>query len=92
MKLSIHFVLVIKLPPLRLHARARVLPTQAAFRVRPGTAVRILEKAKHVTAIEMDLRMAAEVTELVQGKCVSGFPFHLPFHEFTGFIDLSNEN
>lgn len=40
----------------------------------PGTGnltVRILEKAKHVTAIEMDPRMAAELTKRVQGKCVN---------------------
>ena len=39
----------------------------------PGTGnltVRILDKAKHVTAIEMDPRMAAELTKRVQGKCV----------------------
>ncbi|KAH8829501.1 rRNA adenine dimethylase [Flagelloscypha sp. PMI_526] len=30
--------------------------------------VRILEKAKHVTAVEMDPRMAAELTKRVQGK------------------------
>ena len=41
--------------------------------VGPGTGnltVRILEKAKHVTAIEMDPRMAAELTKRVQGKYV----------------------
>jgi len=38
--------------------------------VGPGTGnltVKILEKAKHVTAIEMDPRMAAEVIKRVQG-------------------------
>ena len=61
--------------------------------VGPGTGnltVRILEKAKHVTAVEMDPRMAAEVTKRVQGKYVSSLPFH--FRGFTSFIDLSNGN
>lgn len=38
--------------------------------VGPGTGnltVKILEKAKHVTAIEMDPRMAAELIKRVQG-------------------------
>ena len=42
--------------------------------VGPGTGnltVKILEKAKHVTAIEMDPRMAAEVIKRVQGTWVS---------------------
>ena len=41
--------------------------------VGPGTGnltVRILEKAKHCTAVEMDPRMAAELTKRVQGKFV----------------------
>jgi len=41
--------------------------------VGPGTGnltVKILEKAKHVTAIEMDPRMAAEVLKRVQGTLV----------------------
>jgi hypothetical protein len=33
--------------------------------------MRILEKSKHVTAVEMDPRMAAELTKRVQGKCVA---------------------
>jgi 18S rRNA (adenine1779-N6/adenine1780-N6)-dimethyltransferase len=39
--------------------------------VRPGTGnltVEILEKAKIVIAVELDPRMAAEVTKRVQGK------------------------
>jgi 18S rRNA (adenine1779-N6/adenine1780-N6)-dimethyltransferase len=39
--------------------------------------MRILEKAKHVTAVEFDPRMAAELTKRVQGKCVC-IPFYLP--------------
>jgi len=48
--------------------------------VGPGTGnltVKILEKAKHVTAIEMDPRMAAEVIKRVQGTWVR-FGFGLP--------------
>ena len=48
-------------------------PTDKVLEVGPGTGnltVRILEKAKHVTAIEMDPRMAAELTKRVQGKYV----------------------
>jgi 18S rRNA (adenine1779-N6/adenine1780-N6)-dimethyltransferase len=39
--------------------------------VGPGTGnltVRILEKCKHCTAVEMDPRMAAELSKRVQGK------------------------
>lgn len=46
-------------------------PTDKVLEVGPGTGnltVRILEKAKHVTAVEMDPRMAAELTKRVQGK------------------------
>jgi 16S rRNA A1518/A1519 N6-dimethyltransferase RsmA/KsgA/DIM1 with predicted DNA glycosylase/AP lyase activity len=35
--------------------------------------MRILEKAKRCTAVEMDPRMAAELTKRVQGKYVSSF-------------------
>ena len=41
--------------------------------VGPGTGnltVRILEKCKHCTAVEMDPRMAAELSKRVQGKSV----------------------
>lgn len=49
-------------------------PTDKVLEVGPGTGnltVRILEKAKHCTAVEMDPRMAAELTKRVQGKYVS---------------------
>ncbi|QRV79151.1 rRNA (adenine-N6,N6)-dimethyltransferase [Ceratobasidium sp. AG-Ba] len=49
---------------------ANLKPTDKVLEVGPGTGnltVRILEKAKHVTAIEMDPRMAAELTKRVQG-------------------------
>lgn len=49
-------------------------PTDKVLEVGPGTGnltVRILEKAKHVTAVEMDPRMAAELTKRVQGKFVA---------------------
>lgn len=48
--------------------------------VGPGTGnltIKILEKAKHVTAIEMDPRMAAEVIKRVQGSYV--LQLHLTF-------------
>lgn len=44
---------------------------QIVLEVGPGTGnltVRILEKAKKVIAVELDPRMAAEVTKRVQGK------------------------
>ncbi|KAH7882165.1 S-adenosyl-L-methionine-dependent methyltransferase [Phlebopus sp. FC_14] len=50
--------------------KANLRPTDKVLEVGPGTGnltVRILEKAKHVTAVEMDPRMAAEVTKRVQG-------------------------
>ena len=53
--------------------KANLKPTDMVLEVGPGTGnltVRILEKAKHVTAVEMDPRMAAELTKRVQGKCV----------------------
>lgn len=46
-------------------------PTDTVLEVGPGTGnltVRILEKAKKVIAVELDPRMAAEVTKRVQGK------------------------
>lgn len=59
---------------LRLHLlQANLRPTDKVLEVGPGTGnltVRILEKAKHVTAVEMDPRMAAELTKRVQGKRV----------------------
>ncbi|EIN05807.1 rRNA adenine dimethylase [Punctularia strigosozonata HHB-11173 SS5] len=51
--------------------KANLRPTDQVLEVGPGTGnltVRILEKAKHVTAVEMDPRMAAELTKRVQGK------------------------
>jgi 18S rRNA (adenine1779-N6/adenine1780-N6)-dimethyltransferase len=50
--------------------QANLKPTDKVLEVGPGTGnltVRILEKAKHVTAVEMDPRMAAELTKRVQG-------------------------
>ena len=52
-------------------SKANLRPTDKVLEVGPGTGnltVRILEKAKHVTAVEMDPRMAAELTKRVQGK------------------------
>ncbi|KAI0063369.1 rRNA adenine dimethylase [Artomyces pyxidatus] len=51
--------------------KANLRPTDKVLEVGPGTGnltVRILEKAKHCTAVEMDPRMAAELTKRVQGK------------------------
>ncbi|KAL1755580.1 S-adenosyl-L-methionine-dependent methyltransferase [Schizophyllum commune] len=51
--------------------QANLKPTDNVLEVGPGTGnltVRILDKAKHVTAVEMDPRMAAELTKRVQGK------------------------
>ncbi|EJD51243.1 rRNA adenine dimethylase [Auricularia subglabra TFB-10046 SS5] len=50
--------------------KANLRPTDKVLEVGPGTGnltVRILEKAKQCTAIEMDPRMAAELTKRVQG-------------------------
>ncbi|KAF7297167.1 rRNA adenine N(6)-methyltransferase [Mycena indigotica] len=51
--------------------KADLRATDHVLEVGPGTGnltVRILEKAKHVTAVEFDPRMAAELTKRVQGK------------------------
>ncbi|KAI0708087.1 rRNA adenine dimethylase [Cerioporus squamosus] len=48
---------------------ASLRPTDRVLEVGPGTGnltVRTLEKAKHVTAVEMDSRMMAELTKRVQ--------------------------
>lgn len=50
--------------------QANLKPTDKVLEVGPGTGnltVKILDKAKHVTAVEMDPRMAAEVIKRVQG-------------------------
>lgn len=50
--------------------KANVQPTQTVLEVGPGPGVltsRILEKAKNVIAVELDPRMAAELTKKVQG-------------------------
>ena len=52
-------------------AKANLKPEDVVLEVGPGTGnltVRILEKAKKVIAVELDPRMAAEVTKRVQGK------------------------
>jgi len=51
--------------------KAFLKPTDTVLEVGPGTGnltVRILEKAKRVVAVELDPRMAAEVTKRVQGR------------------------
>jgi 18S rRNA (adenine1779-N6/adenine1780-N6)-dimethyltransferase len=58
--------------------KANLKPTDKVLEVGPGTGnltVKILEVAKHVTAVEMDPRMAAELTKRVQGKYVSSMFF-----------------
>jgi 18S rRNA (adenine1779-N6/adenine1780-N6)-dimethyltransferase len=50
--------------------KADLKPSDVVLEVGPGTGnltVRILEKAKKVIAVELDPRMAAEVTKRVQG-------------------------
>jgi 16S rRNA A1518/A1519 N6-dimethyltransferase RsmA/KsgA/DIM1 with predicted DNA glycosylase/AP lyase activity len=63
-----------------LAIQANLRPTDKVLEVGPGTGnltVRILEKAKHCTAVEMDPRMAAELTKRVQGKCVHHPPISI---------------
>ncbi|PNY26189.1 rRNA adenine N(6)-methyltransferase [Tolypocladium capitatum] len=51
--------------------KAYLKPTDTVLEVGPGTGnltVRILEKAKRCICVELDPRMAAEVTKRVQGK------------------------
>lgn len=51
-------------------AKANLQPTDTVLEIGPGTGIlttRILEKAKKVVAVELDPRMAAEVTCRVQG-------------------------
>ena len=51
--------------------RAQLKQSDIVLEVGPGTGnltVKILEKAKKVIAVELDPRMAAEVTKRVQGK------------------------
>ncbi|KAI0972424.1 dimethyladenosine transferase-like protein [Xylaria arbuscula] len=51
--------------------KAHLKPTDVVLEVGPGTGnltVQILQQAKKVIAVEMDPRMAAEVTKRVQGK------------------------
>ncbi len=51
--------------------KADLKPTDVVLEVGPGTGnltVRILEKARKVIAVELDPRMAAEVTKRVLGK------------------------
>ncbi|KAE8454052.1 hypothetical protein EG329_007829 [Mollisiaceae sp. DMI_Dod_QoI] len=51
--------------------KANLKPSDVVLEVGPGTGnltMRILEKARKVIAVELDPRMAAEVTKRVQGK------------------------
>lgn len=51
--------------------KAGLKPTDTVLEIGPGTGnltVRILEVAKKVIVVELDPRMAAEVTKRVQGK------------------------
>jgi len=59
--------------------------------VGPGTGnltVKILEQAKHVTAIEMDPRMAAEVMKRVQGTYVFSYSIFLLSYFFSLFYSI----
>lgn len=56
---------------LRIVEKANLRSTDVVLEVGPGTGnltVKILELAKRVVAVEMDPRMAAELTKRVQGK------------------------
>ena len=67
------------------YIQANLRPTDKVLEVGPGTGnltVRILEKAKHCTAVEMDPRMAAELTKRVQGKYVHHPFMHHPIPTF----------
>lgn len=79
----------------RIVDKANLRPTDIVLEVGPGTGnltVRILEKAKQCTAVEMDPRMAAELTKRVQGKSVFIFQL-LPYHPVNLCpLDLSKEN
>ena len=60
-----------------LVTKADVKPSDVVLEVGPGTGnltMKILEAARKVVAVEMDPRMAAELTKRVQGKyfCVRG--------------------
>ncbi|CAI1742647.1 hypothetical protein SEUBUCD646_0P00270 [Saccharomyces eubayanus] len=53
--------------------KAQIRPSDVVLEVGPGTGnltVRILEQAKNVVAVEMDPRMAAELTKRVRGTSV----------------------
>lgn len=55
----------------RIVDKANIVSTDNVLEVGPGTGnltIRILEKCKHCTAVEMDPRMAAELLKRVQGK------------------------
>lgn len=52
-------------------SKAELKPTDVVLEVGPGTGnltVRLLEKARKVVAVEVDPRMAAEVTKRVMGR------------------------
>ena len=54
-------------------AKASVKPTDTVLEIGPGTGnmtVKLLEQAKKVVAVELDIRMVAEVTKRVQGTYV----------------------
>ncbi len=54
-------------------AKAAVKPTDTVLEIGPGTGnmtVKLLDQAKKVVAVELDIRMVAEVTKRVQGTCV----------------------
>ena len=74
--------------------QANLKPTDKVLEVGPGTGnltVKILEQAKHVTAIEMDPRMAAEVMKRVQGTYVfsySIFSLSSSLHFFPLFYSI----
>lgn len=82
-------------------AKANLKPTDTVLEIGPGTGnltVRILEKAKKVIAVEVDPRMAAEVTKRVQGtaeqrklEVMMGDVIKLPSEQLPAFdVCISN--
>ncbi|SPO05166.1 probable dimethyladenosine transferase [Cephalotrichum gorgonifer] len=72
-------------------AKANIQPTETVLEIGPGTGVltmRILEHARSVIAVELDPRMAAEVSCRVQGT-----PLQRKLEVILGdFIKLSNDD
>lgn len=83
---------ILKNPPIAdaIVAKANIQPVETVLEIGPGTGIlttRILEHAKAVTAVELDPRMAAELSCRVQGT-----PMQRKLEVILGdFIKLGNE-